>query len=209
MTGLTAFVGIKDLGKAVKKQVVVISTAAGAVGSVAVQIAKAIGCKVIGITGSAEKAAWLAELGIDGVINYKTENVAASIKSYCPEGVDLYLDNVGGEILDAVLINCKKGARIILCGAIQSYTKKAQPIFMYPLVIAMSMKVKGFIVTDFYNRYNEAHAFLTNLLNKKKLVYKEDIVDGLENAPLALRKLLSGENFGKLLIRVDHEKPKL
>ena len=209
MTGLTAFVAIKDLGKAAKKQVVVISTAAGAVGSVALQIAKSIGCRVIGITGSPEKAAWIRELGADGVINYKTENVATELKKLCPEGIDLYLDNVGGEMLDAVLLNAKKGARVILCGAIQSYSKKAQPLYMYPLIIAMSIKVKGFIVTDYYDRNDEAMQFLGNLLKDGKLKYKEDVIEGLDNAYLALRKLLSGENIGKMLIRVEHDEPRL
>jgi NADPH-dependent curcumin reductase CurA len=210
MTGFTAFIAIKELGKAQKKQVVVISTAAGAVGSVALQVAKNIGCKVVGITGSEEKVKWLKELGADGVINYKTENVANTLKKICPEGIDLYLDNVGGEILDAVLINANKGSRIILCGAINAYSqKKANPVYMYPLIIAMSIKVKGFIVTDYYKKYKEGHDYLYNMYKQGKLKYKEDIIQGLDNVHLGLQKLLSGENIGKMLIRVDHDSPKI
>jgi NADPH-dependent curcumin reductase CurA len=210
MTGLTAYVSVRLLGKAQKKQVVVISTAAGAVGSVAVQVAKAQGCKVIGITGSDEKVQWLKELGIYGVINYKTENVASALKTMCPEGVDMYLDNVGGEMLDAVLMNAKKGSRMILCGAIQSYgLKKAQPVYMYPLVISKSIKMKGFIINDYQDKYEEAIQYLSKLHKKGELTYKEDIVEGLENAYQALQKLATGGNQGKMLIRVLHEAPKL
>lgn len=210
MTGLTAYVAIKTLGKAAKKQVVVVSTAAGAVGSVAVQVAKALGCKVVGITGSAEKAEWLNEIGIEFVINYKTENVGASLKKICPEGVDLYLDHVGGSMLDAVLLNANKGSRMILCGAIQSYNqKKPQAMYMYPVIISKSIKVRGFIVTDYYGKMKEAHQFLSGLLSENKLKYKEDVIEGLENGPRALRKLLTGDNVGKTLIRVVHDEAKL
>ncbi|OMJ83208.1 hypothetical protein SteCoe_15924 [Stentor coeruleus] len=232
ITGLTSYVAIKVLGKVAKKQVVVISTAAGAVGSVAVQIAKkqvvvistaagavgsvavqiakAEGCKVIGITGTASKVQWLKDIGISEVINYKTDNVASSLKTLCPEGIDLYLDNVGGEMLDAVLLNAKKGARMILCGAIQSYgQKKAQPLYMYPLVISKSLKMKGFIVTDYQNKFEEGLKYLGSLYEKGNLKYKEDVVDGLENAHTALQKLARGQNDGKMLIKVLHEAPKL
>lgn len=210
LTGLTSYVAIKVLGKVAKKQVVVISTAAGAVGSVAVQIAKAEGCKVIGITGTASKVQWLKDIGISEVINYKTDNVASSLKTLCPEGIDLYLDNVGGEMLDAVLLNAKKGARMILCGAIQSYgQKKAQPLYMYPLVISKSLKMKGFIVTDYQNKFEEGLKYLGSLYEKGNLKYKEDVVDGLENAHTALQKLARGQNDGKMLIKVLHEAPKL
>jgi NADPH-dependent curcumin reductase CurA len=210
ITGLTSYVAIKVLGKVAKKQVVVISTAAGAVGSVAVQIAKAEGCKVIGITGTASKVQWLKDIGISEVINYKTDNVASSLKTLCPEGIDLYLDNVGGEMLDAVLLNAKKGARMILCGAIQSYgQKKAQPLYMYPLVISKSLKMKGFIVTDYQNKFEEGLKYLGSLYNQGNLKYKEDVVDGLENAYMALQKLAKGQNDGKMLIKVLHGAPKL
>ncbi|OMJ81902.1 hypothetical protein SteCoe_17543 [Stentor coeruleus] len=210
MTGFTSYIAIKVLGKIKKKQVVVVSTAAGAVGSVAVQIAKAEGCKVIGITGTASKIQWLKDIGISDVINYKTENVASSLKTLCPEGIDLYLDNVGGEMLDAVLLNAKKGARMILCGAIQSYgQKKAQPLYLYPLVISKSLKMKGFIVTDYQNKFDEGFRYLESLYKQGNLKYKEDVVDGLENAHTALQKLARGQNDGKMLIKVLHEAPKL
>lgn len=210
MTGLTSYVAIKVLGKVAKKQVVVISTAAGAVGSVAVQIAKAEGCKVIGITGTASKVQWLKDIGISEVINYKTDNVASSLKTLCPEGIDLYLDNVGGEMLDAVLLNAKKGARMILCGAIQSYgQKKAQPLYMYPLVISKSLKMKGFIVTDYQSKFEDGLKYLGSLYSQGNLKYKEDVVDGLENAYMALQKLAKGQNDGKMLIKVLHGAPKL
>jgi NADPH-dependent curcumin reductase CurA len=206
MTGLTAFVSMKDLGMIKKKDVVVVSTAAGAVGSIAVQIAKATGCKVVGITGSEAKAAWLRQLKLDGVINYKTDNIANSLKTLCPEGIDVFLDNVGGETLDAVLINCKRGARIVLCGAIQSYGKKtAQPVYNYPVIISRNITMIGFVVIDFQHRIAESNQYLNELLAAGKIQHKEDVVVGIENCYLGLRKLLTGENIGKMIISVSNE----
>lgn len=210
MTGLTAYVSMKELGNIKKKDVVVISTAAGAVGSVAVQIAKASGCKVIGITGSDAKVNWLKEIGLDGVINYKTDNIANSLKHYCPEGIDVYLDNVGGETLDAVLINCKRGARVLLCGAIQGYGKKtSQPVYNYPVAIARNIKMKGFVIIDYQDRFIESNQYLSELLKSGKIKHKEDIVVGIENAYVGLRKLLTGENIGKMIIKVPHDEAKI
>jgi NADPH-dependent curcumin reductase CurA len=210
MTGLTAYVSMKDLGQIKKKEVVVVSTAAGAVGSIAVQIAKANNCKVIGITGSESKVAWLKDLKLDGVINYKTDNIANSLKTLCPEGIDVYLDNVGGETLDAVLINCKRGARIILCGAIQSYGKKtAQPVYNYPVIISRNIKMIGFVVIDFQDRIAESNAYLSDLLKNGRIKHKEDVVVGVENSYIGLRKLLTGENIGKMIIKVTSDQAKL
>lgn len=210
MTGLTAYLSMKELGQIKKKEVVVVSTAAGAVGSIAVQIAKANNCKVIGITGSESKVAWLKDLKLDGVINYKTDNIANSLKTLCPEGIDVYLDNVGGETLDAVLINCKRGARIILCGAIQSYGKKtAQPVYNYPVIISRNIKMIGFVVIDFQDRIAESNAYLSDLLKNGRIKHKEDVVVGVENSYIGLRKLLTGENIGKMIIKVTSDQAKL
>lgn len=150
-------------------------------------------------------------MGIDGAINYKkTPNLAQSIKDQCPDGVDIYIDNVGGEILDAALLNINKYARIVMCGAISGYNqKRAPPVHYYPLIIAMSATIVGFIIFDFKNKYGLAVKHLSKWVQQNKLKLREHVVEGLENAPLALRMLLQGENKGKLLVKVMHSSPKL
>lgn len=128
----------------------------------------------------------------------------------CPDGVDVYIDNVGGEILDAVLLNIKKYARIVLCGAISSYNQKKAPgIYYYPLIISQSATVEGFIVWDHKQKFEIATKNLSKWIKEKKIIHREHVIDGIENAPKALRVLLSGENLGKVLVKVDHQAPKL
>ncbi|CAG9315428.1 YFMJ_1 [Blepharisma stoltei] len=212
ITGLTAYFTVNELAKPKQGETMLVSTAAGAVGSLICQMGKMKGCKVIGLTGSDEKCQYLTrELGIDGAINYKkVENLSQAIKAACPDGVDVYIDNVGGEILDAALLNINKYARIVMCGAISSYNKKtAPPVHYYPLIISMSATIVGFIVFDFKNKYGLATKHLSKWLQQKKLKFSEHVVDGLENAPSALRLLLKGENTGKVLVRVTSGSPKL
>ncbi|WP_285853614.1 NADP-dependent oxidoreductase [Oceanobacillus luteolus] len=208
MPGLTAYFGLLDIGKAKEGETVVISGAAGAVGMVAGQIAKIKGCRVIGIAGSEEKVNYLSnQLGFDQTINYKTENVLDALKAACPSGVDIYFDNVGGEISDAVikLINYK--ARIIVCGQISQYNN--EQIETGPRIqgqlIQRSALMQGFIVSDYADRFGEGYRQLGKWVKEGRLQYRENVVDGLENAPDAFIGLFRGDNIGKQLVRVSEE----
>mmetsp|Transcript_11980 Transcript_11980/g.12061 ORF Transcript_11980/g.12061 Transcript_11980/m.12061 type:complete len:266 (-) Transcript_11980:30-827(-) len=211
MTGLTAYVAVNEIAKPRKKETMVVSTAAGAVGSIACQLGKIRGCRVIGLSGSDAKNRWLTEIGVDGVINYKTvPNLTQALKNLCPEGIDIYIDLVGGDILDAVLLNIKKYARIVMCGAISSYNlKRAPPIRYYPLIISQSASVEGFIVWEHRNKFDIAVKNLSKWIKENKIKHKEHIVDGIENAPRALRMVMTGENFGKMVVKVEHQSPKI
>ena len=211
LTGITAYIAVIELARPIGNEVVVISSAAGSVGSVACQIAKMKGCKVIGITGTDEKCEYLIkQLGIDVAINYKKENLSGKIAEECPKGIDVYIDNVGGEILDAVLPNIKKYARIILCGAISGYNSSKSPgIYNYPIMISMSATMIGFIVNDYINHFVTAIKTLTKWVNKGKIKYRTHLLNGLENAPKGLAMLFTGENKGKLIIEVDNQKEKI
>ncbi|MCS1350851.1 NADP-dependent oxidoreductase [Mechercharimyces sp. CAU 1602] len=204
MPGLTAYFGLLDIGNPKEGETVVVSGAAGAVGSVVGQIAKIKGCRVVGIAGSDEKNAYLKELGFDHVINYKTENVAAALKESCPDGVDVYFDNVGGEISDAVFALINKFARLIICGQISMYNATKPDIGVRPQVglIQKSALMKGFVVSDYQDRSLEGITQLATWLREGKLTYRESIVDGLENAPSAFLGLFKGENIGKQLVKV-------
>ena len=208
MTGLTAYFGMTDIAKAKAGETAVISGAAGAVGSIAGQIGKILGLRVVGIAGSEEKCAWLTdELGFDGAINYKTDAVEARLAALCPEGVDVYFENVGGPILDAVLGQMNTFGRIAVCGLISGYNaEKPQPgPYRFGNIIMKRLTVQGFIILDYTARYGEGVMALAGWLNEGKLHYKVDIVDGLEQAPAALNKLFTGENKGKLMVRVSPE----
>jgi NADPH-dependent curcumin reductase CurA len=208
MPGLTAYHGLFEIGKPQPGETLVVSGASGAVGAIVGQLGKLAGCTVVGIAGSDEKAHYLAqELGFDGVINYKTENVETAIQQHCPGGVDMYFDNVGGNITDIVIKNLAFRARMIICGQISQYNLEEPELGPRNLgqLIVHQASVEGFIVGRFADRAEVARARLTQLVKQGKIVYREDVVDGLENAPDAFMGLFEGKNFGKMLIKVSSE----
>ena len=208
MPGLTAYHGLFEIGKPQPGETLLVSGASGAVGAVVGQLGKLAGCTVVGIAGSAEKVNYLAqELGFDGVINYKTDNVEAAIQEYCPNGVDVYFDNVGGEITDVVMENLAFRARMIICGQISQYNltePELGPRNLRQLLVHQA-SVEGFIVGRFADRAEVARARLTQLLQQGKIAYREDVIEGLEYAPDAFMGLFEGKNFGKMLIKVSSE----
>ncbi len=205
ITGLTAYFGMLEVGGVKDGENVLVSGAAGATGSVAAQIAKLRGARVVGIAGGAEKCRWLTqELGLDAAIDYRSEPVPRRIAELFPRGVDIYFDNVGGEILDAALAHLAVGARVALCGAISSYNDSEGPRGPrnYTNLIVYRARMQGFLVSDFAAKFGEAVADLARWVAEKKLRDQVDIVDGLENAPDAFRRLFTGENRGKQLVRI-------
>lgn len=209
MPGLTAYFGLLDIGKPQAGETVVVSGAAGAVGMVVGQIAKLKGCRVVGIAGSDEKINYLKEeLGFDEVINYKTTtNIREDLKAACPKGIDVYFDNVGGEISDAVLSLLNFHARVALCGQIAHYndTKIEKGPRILPYLLTRSVLLKGFIVSDYADRADEGIQQLGEWLKEGKIKYKETIYEGLENAPDAFLGLFRGDNLGKMLVKVADE----
>jgi len=207
MTGLTAYFGLLDIGKPKSAETVVVSGAAGAVGMVVGQIAKIQGCHVIGIAGSDEKIKFLKEeFGFDGAINYKhTADIKAAIAELCPNGVDIYYDNVGGEISDAVIANINKGARIIICGQISSYNDTKAPVGPRPqsVLLTKSALMQGFIVGNYASRFPEGVLQLSEWLKAGKLNYRETIIKGFERLPEAFISLFAGENTGKMLVEIE------
>ncbi|MFJ4194892.1 NADP-dependent oxidoreductase [Pseudomonas sp. NPDC089534] len=205
MTGMTAYFALLDVGAPKAGDTVVLSGAAGAVGSIAGQIAKIKGCRVVGIAGGADKCKYLTdELGFDGAIDYKREDVLAGLKRECPNGVDVYFDNVGGDILDAVLSRLNFKARVVICGAISQYNNKeaVKGPANYLSLLVNRARMEGFVVMDYAAQYADAAREMAGWLAKGQLKSKEDIVDGLETFPETLAKLFSGENFGKLVLKV-------
>ena len=208
MPGLTAYFGLLDIGKPLPGDTVVVSGAAGAVGTVVGQIAKLKGCRVVGIAGGADKCRYIVdELGFDAAIDYKSEDVKSALRTHCPKGVDVYFDNVGGDILDAVLTRLARGARIVICGAISQYNNtgpvKGPANYMSLLVNRASMT--GMVVFDYAKRYGEAAREMAGWMAASKLKSREDIVQGLETFPDTLLKLFKGENTGKLVLQVARE----
>ena len=205
VTGLTAYFGMFDVAQPKQGETVVVSGAAGAVGSVAGQIGKIIGCRVVGIAGGPEKCAWVTDdLGFDACIDYKSDDVSARLRETCPGGIDVFFDNVGGEILDAVLAQINLHARIALCGAISQYdtaTLSPGPRNFLNL-IPQRGRMEGFILLDYRDRFLDAILQLGQWVQEGRIRYAEDIVEGLENAPGAFRRLFSGQNTGKLIIKV-------
>ncbi|WP_082232485.1 NADP-dependent oxidoreductase [Halobacillus massiliensis] len=204
MPGLTAYFGLTDIGAPKEGETLVVSGAAGAVGSTVVQIGKIYGCRVVGIAGTEEKTKYLKEeLGADAVINYKEENVSEALETACPDGVDIYFDNVGGSISDAVYPILNKFARIAQCGAISSYNKPGDqgPRIQMHLIKASAL-IKGFIVGDYQERFKEGFSHLSEWVNDGKITYKENIREGFENVPDAFFGLFTGENIGKQLVKV-------
>ena len=205
MTGMTAYFALLEVGAPKAGDTVVISGAAGAVGSIAGQIAKLKGCRVVGIAGGKEKCALLTEeLGFDGAIDYKSEDVIAGLKRECPKGVDVFFDNVGGDILDAVLSRLNFKARVIICGAISQYNNKeaVKGPSNYLSLLVNRARMEGFVVMDYADRYAAAGQEMAGWLLKGQLKSKEHIVEGLESFPESLAKLFSGENHGKLVLKV-------
>jgi len=206
VTGLTAWFGMTDVGAISAGDVVVVSGAAGATGSAAGQIARARGASlVIGIAGGPEKCAQVvADYGFDYCLDYREPDLAKRIREVAPTGVDLYFDNVGGPVLDAVLSNIAMRGRIVLCGAIAQYNDPAAAaIYNHAMLIMRRASMTGFIILDYAARFLEAQMELAGLLLGGQLVHHEHIVDGLENAPTALNLLFTGGNSGKTLVRVD------
>ena len=206
MTGLTAYSGLTQIGKPKAGETLVVSGAAGAVGSVVGQIGKILGLRVIGIAGSDEKVEMLkTKFGFDAGINYKTtENMTAAIAEAAPSGVDIYFDNVGGPISDAVLFNINKFARIIICGAISVYNNTEVPksISVQPFLVKNSALMQGFIVSNFQEIFPEAMEKLSGWLAENKLTYSETVVDGFENIPAAFIDLFEGKNKGKMVVKM-------
>jgi NADPH-dependent curcumin reductase CurA len=205
LNGLTAYFGLLDIGQPKAGEAVVISAAAGATGSVAGQIARLKGCRVVGVAGGAEKCRWVREVaGFDTAIDYKSEDLRHSLKQHCPQGIDVYFDNVGGQTLDAVLEQISLRARIVLCGSISLYNSTEPPAGLknYSRLVAQRGRMEGFIVLDFASRYPEALQELAGWVLSGQIKYKEDIQEGFHNAPHTLLRLFTGENFGKQLLRI-------
>jgi NADPH-dependent curcumin reductase CurA len=206
MPGLTAYFGLLEIGKLRQGETVVVSSAAGAVGSIAGQIARIKGCRVVGIAGSDQKVAWLRdELGFDAAFNYKAaEDYSSKLQELCPNGIDVYFDNVGGEITDAVLRNINFFARIALCGSISQYnaTGPSMGPRLLGTFVGKRARAQGFIVTDFANRYEPAMRQMGEWIRSGRLKYREDVVQGIDKAPRAFIGLLRGENFGKMLVKM-------
>jgi NADPH-dependent curcumin reductase len=204
MPGLTAYVGLLDIGRPKEGETVVVSAAAGAVGSLAGQIAKIKGCRVIGTAGSDEKCTHVVkDFGFDACINYKTEDLKEALKAACPNGIDIYFDNVGGDVLEAVLKRINVHARIPLIGLISQYCDaKPRPGPNLGSVLANRALIQGMIIFDHTDRMPEFLPVMSQWIREGKIRYREDIVQGLENAPRAFIGLLQGENIGKRIIQV-------
>jgi len=206
--GITAYFGLLEVGQAKAGETLVVSGAAGAVGSLVGQIGKIVDCRVIGIAGSDEKCRWITqELGFDRAINYRTGDVGAALDHLCPDGIDVYFDNVGGEILDAALARLRLHPRVALCGAISQYNAAGKPQgpsnLMY--LVYRRARMEGFLTADFRHRAAEAMKPLAQWLKEGRIKYRVDIVHGLENAIAAMQRMYEGGNIGKLLVQVSEE----
>jgi NADPH-dependent curcumin reductase CurA len=206
MTGMTAYFGLLDVGKLSEGDTVVVSGAAGAVGNAAGQIAKIKGARVIGIAGGEEKCRWIVDdLGFDAAIDYKSQDVRRALRETAPDGVDLYFDNVGGEILDAVLTRLARGARIVICGAVSQYnaTEAVRGPANYMSLLVHRASMTGMVVFDYAPRYSEAAVEIAGWMREGRLISREDVVEGgVGSFPDALLKLFAGENIGKLVLHV-------
>ena len=204
MPGLTAYFGLKELGQPKAGETVVVSAASGAVGSVVGQLARLWGARAVGIAGGPEKCRYVKEeLGFDAVIDYKAGSLRDALKEACPKGVDVYFDNVGGEILDTVLGRMNLFGRVVVCGTISDYNATdPYRVKNWRAILVNRLRVQGMIVFDWKDRYGEALKELGGLLAQGKLQYRESVVQGLENAPRGLMDLLAGKNFGKQLVKL-------
>jgi len=205
LTGLTAYFGLLDIGRPEPGQTVVVSAACGAVGQIVGQIAKIKGCRAVGIAGGPEKCRYVVdELGFDAAVDYKREDVRDALRTHCPDRIDVYFDNVGGEILDTALTLLARHARIVLCGAISQYneTGPRHGPANYMALLVDRARMEGFLVFDFFSRYPEAIGDMAGWMAEGRLRSREDIVSGIETFPDALLRLFRGENFGKLMLEV-------
>src|ERR1700691_1088095 len=205
LTGLTAYFGLLDVGRPVAGETVVVSGAAGAVGSVVGQIAKIKGCRAVGIAGGVDKCRYLVtDLGFDAAIDYKSENVTEALRKCCPQGIDVYFDNVGGDILEAALAHLARGDRVVICGAISQYcvTGAVQGPRNYLSLLVNRATMKGMLVFDYADRYGHAVQEMAGWMAAGKLKSREDIVEGIETYPDTFLKLFKGENLGKLILKV-------
>jgi NADPH-dependent curcumin reductase CurA len=208
VTGWTAYFGLLDIGQPKAGETLVVSAAAGAVGSIVGQIGKIKGCRVIGIAGSDDKCAWITrDLGFDGAINYKTQDVGAELDRLCPNGIDINFENVGGRIMDQVLARMNNFSRMPLCGLISSYNaQKAVPgPYNFAQLLMKRVTLRGFIVIDYFDRAQEAIADLSSWMMQGKLHYKVHVDQGLENAPASVKRLFSGDHDGKLLVQISDD----
>jgi hypothetical protein len=207
VTGLTAYLGLLRVGDPKPGETVVVSAAAGAVGSIAAQVAKLKGARTIGIAGGPEKCAWLTgELGLDAALDYKAGEVRRALRGLCPDGIDVYFDNVGGDVFEAALFNMANHGRIVCCGAVSQYDRAPPPHGprgVPGLIVTKRLKVEGFVVMDFYDGREAALAQLREWVEAGQLKVHEDVIDGFENLPAALIGLLAGENRGRRMVRVS------
>ena len=204
-TGLTAYVGMLEVGEVKEGDTVVVSAAAGATGSMAVQMAKLRGARVIGIAGSDEKCAWLVDdLGLDGAINHRTDDVPVRLKELCPKRVDVFFDNVGGPVLDNVLARLANGGRVVLCGAISSYNDEHRPPgpANYLNLIQRRASMRGFLALDHWGRYPEILPILQGWVAEGKLRYRTEVFEGLEAGVDAMNAMFTGQNTGKIVIKL-------
>lgn len=206
ITGLTAYYGLREIGRPRPGETVLVSAAAGAVGSVAGQIARIEGCRVVGTAGGPEKCAWLTrELGFDAAVDYKRDDLRRALKEACPRGVDVYFDNTGGDVLQAALYQMNMGGRIVCCGNLSQYNAEKPgpgPMGVPGLLVVKRLRMEGFIVLDYLDTRARAEATLAAWVAEGRLKAVEDVVDGLENAPMALAAMFAGRNRGKLMVRV-------
>jgi NADPH-dependent curcumin reductase CurA len=210
MPGMTAYFGLLDIGAMRAGETVVVSGAAGAVGSVAGQIARIGGCRVIGIAGGPEKCAMLTEeLGFDAAIDYRDENVKKALRQHAPDGIDVYFDNVGGDTLDAALANLAMRARVVICGAVSQYqASRVQGPSNYMVLLVKRARMEGFLVFDYASRYREATTKLTGWIDDGRLKVKEHVVRGtIDDFPATLQMLFRGENVGKLVLELEAPSP--
>jgi len=205
MPGMTAYFGLLDVGEPKEGDTVVVSAASGAVGATVGQIAKIKGCRAVGLAGGAAKCRYVRDdLGFDVAIDYKAEDVRKSLRTHCPNGVNVYFDNVGGDILDIVLAQLARHARVVICGAISQYnnTTAIKGPSNYLSLLVNRARMEGMVVFDYASRYPQAIGDIAGWITAGKLKSREDIVEGLENFPETLLKLFNGENFGKLVLKV-------
>jgi NADPH-dependent curcumin reductase CurA len=202
-TGMTAYFGLLDVGRPKPGDTVVVSGAAGAVGQVVGQIAKLMGCRTVGIAGGPDKCTDCAVYGYDEALDYKDEGFRDALKSACSDGVDIYFDNVGGEVSAAVHGRLSVGARIVICGQVSQYNlQRPEPTFHPGLLIVYRARMEGFLISDYAHRFEEAAMRLARWVAEGKIRWREDVTDGLENAPAAFMGMLRGENRGKALVKV-------
>ena len=205
-TGHTAYIGLFRIAKIKQNQTILVSSAAGSVGSTVCQIAKILGCKVIASTGSDEKVEWLKkEIGVDHAFNYKKiDNLVLHFKDICPEGFDIYFDNVGGDFLEAAIFRMKNFGRIVICGRISQMnaTSPGEGLKNMAHVLVKRLTIKGFLIFDHYDDYKDFENDMSNWVVNKKIKWRETIVEGIENSPQAFLDLLNGKNIGKMIVKI-------